>query len=227
MSVAAVLLGMSTARTDPNAVWVFYLNFLPAVFAGIGLFTLLGFTLDAVRDSTELALTDGLTGLLNRRAFDRELIVACARAERYQRDLTLIVLDIDHFKRLNDSYGHPAGDAVIRTVAMVLEEQSRRIDVAARIGGEEFALILPDTPPAAALRLAERLRQAVGRSGNEAIAYTASFGVASAHEAGTHADALLQAADDALYAAKAAGRNCVRYAADPEREPAALIGAVH
>lgn len=224
--VVAVLLGMSTARSDPNAVWNFYLGFLPSIFAGVGLFTLLGFTLDAVRDSRELALTDALTGLLNRRAFDRELFIACARAERFQRDLTLIVLDIDNFKQLNDSFGHPAGDAVIRSVGLVLQELSRRIDVAARIGGEEYALILPDTPTAAALRLAERLRQAVAQRGDEAIAYTASFGVAAVQDTGTVAEDLLKAADDALYAAKAAGRNCVRFAAEPDREPTALIGIV-
>lgn len=226
VSVWAVLMGLNTARTAPNAVWIYYLGFLPTVFAGIGLFTMLSFTLDAVRDSTELALTDGLTGLLNRRAFDRELVIACARAERFQRELSLVLLDIDNFKQLNDSFGHPAGDAVLRTVARVIEAQSRRIDITARIGGEEFALLLPDTPAAAALRLADRLRQAIVQSGNERVAYTASFGVACVEDAGATPKALFKAADEALYAAKEAGRNCVRHAAHPKLDLSELIGVV-
>jgi diguanylate cyclase (GGDEF)-like protein len=226
LPLSAGVLAMNDTRDHPEALWLFYPGLLPTIFAGIGLFTLLGFTLDAVRDSAELALTDGLTGLLNRRAFDRELTVACARAERFQRDLTLIVLDIDFFKQLNDSYGHPAGDAVLRTVARVMEDQSRRIDVAARIGGEEFAMVLPDTPPSAALRIAERLRQGVAQSGNDSIAYTASFGVASAQEGGVAPKTLMQSAEDALHAAKDAGRNAVRYAGHENTAPAALIGAV-
>lgn len=226
ISIAALAIGMTNSRQDPNAVWMFYVGFLPTLFTGVGLFAMLGFTLDAIADSTELALTDGLTGLLNRRAFDNELAVAVARAERYQRDLTLILTDIDNFKQLNDSYGHPAGDAVIRAVGRVLVEKSRRIDTVARIGGEEFALILADTPSAAGLRLAERLRQAVSNASSESISFTASFGVVSINDTDPTPAALMAAADEALYAAKDAGRNCVRYGADPDREPAQLIELV-
>lgn len=225
IAISALIVGVTTARDDPG-IWMLYLNPLPALYVGVGLFTLLGFALDAIRDSTELAMSDGLTGLLNRRAFDRELYVATARAARYRRGLTLIILDIDHFKQVNDRFGHPAGDSVLRAVARIMEEQSRRVDVAARIGGEEFALILPDTPTAAALRLAQRLCDAIARSGSESMNYSASLGVASVEDTGTDPEALYAAADHAMYAAKAAGRNCVRYAGQPDRDIASLIGAV-
>jgi diguanylate cyclase (GGDEF)-like protein len=226
VTAMALLIGMSGGRSEPDGAWMFFLAFMPTLFTGIGLFTLLGFALDALHDSNQLARTDGLTELLNRRAFDSELGIALARAERYQRELSLVVVDIDNFKALNDNYGHPAGDAVIRAVARVLSESARRIDIVARIGGEEFALILADTPPSAALRLAERLRQAVIHASSDMIAFTASFGVASTQDTGTDSDAIMKAADDALYAAKKAGRNCVRYARDPGVAPAALIGLV-
>ncbi|MFK8043293.1 diguanylate cyclase [Congregibacter sp.] len=224
--IAGMLLGMSSARFDPTATWVALLGFLPIIFAGIGLFTLVSVTLDALNDSNRLAHTDGLTGILNRRAFDSELAIAVARSERYQRDLSLIVLDIDEFKALNDNYGHPAGDAVIRAVARVMTETARRIDIVSRIGGEEFALILPDTPASAALRLAERLRQAIGSAGADSIAISASFGVSSVQDTGHDAKAMLAAGDEALYAAKKAGRNCVRFARDPHTELKELIGLV-
>lgn len=199
-----------------------YLGFLPAITAGLSLFSLLSFTLDAIHDSETLARTDGLTGLLNRRAFDNELAIEVARTQRYPRDLSLITLDIDKFKHLNDTYGHPTGDEVIRAVSRVLLANSRRVDRVARIGGEEFALILADTPSSSALRLAERLRQAMSNDNSTGIAYTASFGVACLQSADKDPEALLHAADRALYAAKAAGRNCVRYAREPNRDPAAI-----
>ena len=225
IAISALVIGVTSARDDPD-IWLFYTNPLPALYAGVGLFTLLGFALDAIRDSTELAMSDGLTGLLNRRAFDREMHIAVARADRYDRGLSLIVLDIDNFKQVNDRFGHPAGDSVLRAVARIMEEQSRRVDVAARIGGEEFALILPDTPTAAALRLARRLCRAIDQGGNDSLNFSASLGVASVEDTGADAQALYQAADAAMYAAKEAGRNCVRYAAQPERDIAELIGVV-
>lgn len=227
VSTVVLLVSVTLGRTDSQGLWLSYLAFMPTVFTGVGLFALLGFTLDVIQNSQKLALTDGLTELFNRRAFDRELAVAVARAQRYQRDLTLMLLDIDHFKKLNDTFGHPAGDAVIRSVARVLEQSTRRIDVVARIGGEEFAVILADTPPSAALRLAERLRHAISEAGSESIRFTASFGVAGLDEGHQDPESLLKAADEALYAAKSAGRNCVRYAADPERSPDNFIGLVN
>ncbi|EAQ96738.1 GGDEF domain-containing protein [Congregibacter litoralis] len=226
VAVAGMLTGMSSARSDPNTAWIMLLSVLPILFAGLGLFTLVSIALDALHDSNRLARTDGLTGILNRRAFDSELALAVARAERHQRELSLIVLDLDAFKALNDNYGHAAGDAILRAVARIMTETARRIDIVARIGGEELAVILPDTPASAALRLAERLRQAIDAASTDSLAVSASFGVSSIQDTGHDAKALLAAADQALYAAKDGGRNCVRYALEPLREPAELIGLV-
>ncbi|MEM7691820.1 MAG: GGDEF domain-containing protein [Pseudomonadota bacterium] len=219
-------IGWRNSYENPVAAFGFYLSFLPTILTGVGLFALLSFTLDAIEDSKALARTDGLTGLLNRRAFDDELVIAVARAERYQRELSLILLDIDNFKTLNDTYGHPAGDAVLRAIARVLLEKSRRIDVVARIGGEEFAVILADTPASAALRLAERLRQAVSNASSESIGFTASFGVANLQDIAGDPEELLREADKALYSAKENGRNRVRYADQVDREPKELLGLV-
>lgn len=225
-SLSATLAGLTPMRVEAGTIETLYLLFLSALFVGIALFVMLSVTLDALQHSTELAQTDGLTGLLNRRAYEQALQVAAARAERFQRDLSLIVLDVDNFKQLNDDYGHRAGDAVLRAVAQVLLDKSRRIDTVARVGGEEFALILADTHVAAALRLAERLRESLCAASTESIVFSASFGVASVAETKCSAEALHLAAGSALSAAKDAGKNRVRYAKDPSRDSAELIGLV-
>ncbi|MEM1142108.1 MAG: GGDEF domain-containing protein [Pseudomonadota bacterium] len=219
----AFWIGTTQSDTNPVAAWGLYLSFLPVLLSGVGLFALLSFTLDAITESEALARTDGLTGLLNRRAFDEELTKVHARAERYQRDLSLILLDIDNFKELNDDHGHPAGDAALKRVARVLEDGSRQIDAIARIGGEEFAVILADTPSSAAIQLAERLRHEISIAGNDAQPFTASFGVASAsgEDFQSGAMALLREADKALYAAKRAGRDRVESPEGSDR-PSAL-----
>ena len=212
--------------SDSTTMGDIYLGFIPVLLTGVSLFSLLSFTLEAIRDSVALARTDGLTGLLNRRAFDDELAIAVTRAERYPQDLSLITLDIDNFKHLNDTYGHPAGDKVICAVSRMLLATSRRVDRVARIGGEEFAIVLADTSSTAALRLAERLRQAISSDDSTGITCSASFGVACLQSADKRPEALLHAVDRALYAAKAAGRNCVRYALEPNRDPATIIDPI-
>ena len=212
--------------SDSTTMGDIYLGFIPVLLTGVSLFSLLSFTLEAIRDSVALARTDGLTGLLNRRAFDDELAIAVTRAERYPQDLSLITLDIDNFKHLNDTYGHPAGDKVICAVSRMLLATSRRVDRVARIGGEEFAIMLADTSSTAALRLAERLRQAISSDDSTGITCSASFGVACLQSADKRPEALLHAVDRALYAAKAAGRNCVRYALEPNRDPATIIDPI-
>jgi diguanylate cyclase (GGDEF)-like protein len=164
-----------------------------------------------------LATTDGLTGLFNRRALDEHLSARFAEAVRYQRPLSFVLLDIDHFKKVNDNHGHPAGDAVLRGVAEVLAGQARATDRAARYGGEEMALLLPETDLAGALVIAERARAAVERASHDtesgALSVTASFGVSSVPAAGIGTPAqLLEAADQALYRAKQGGRNRVETA---------------
>ena len=156
-----------------------------------------------------LATTDGLTGLSNHRAFQERLAEEGGRAARYGTPLSLILLDVDRFKKFNDTYGHPAGDAVLKAVARVLREGARDTDLVARYGGEEFVLLLPLTGQEGAAALAERLRTAVEEQPWPLQAVTASFGVATlrlGEEVGTD---LVVRADDALYQSKAAGRNRV------------------
>ena len=162
------------------------------------------------------ALVDGLTGLANRRRTESALDEEIVRASRLGSELTLVLLDIDHFKEVNDRYGHAAGDAVLKELALVLVHSLREIDTAGRWGGDELALILPGTDTTGGAQLSERIRQTLERSripieGGGPISATASFGVASFLRAGSR-ERLLAAADEALYRAKGAGRNRVESA---------------
>ncbi|GGA84339.1 diguanylate cyclase [Arenimonas soli] len=168
-----------------------------------------------------LAMTDALTGLANRRHFGDQLARETTRAAETGRPLSLVTLDIDHFKAINDQHGHPAGDAVLRRIALLLEEQVRGSDLLARVGGEEFAVLAVDTGMIEAGQLAERLRAAVEDAGSFAvghasIAVTISLGVVTrriqAGELARAPERLLAAADDALYRAKRNGRNRVEVA---------------
>ncbi|NOK02000.1 MULTISPECIES: diguanylate cyclase [Myxococcus] len=175
----------------------------------------------AARREELLALTrtDALTGLSNRRAFEERLNDEFARSRRYGAPLSLVMLDIDHFKRINDSFGHPFGDHVLKAVAQTARARLREVDLLARYGGEEFIALLPETGPADALRVCERVRDAiaalelehVGGSGKpQCVRLTASLGVATVPSSDLpSAEALLRAADASLYAAKGAGRNRV------------------
>src|SRR3954470_2350210 len=157
----------------------------------------------------DAARTDALTGLLNRRGFQELMEIETERALRSSRPLAILVGDLDHFKHLNDRYGHAAGDEALRRFAEIASAASRRIDAVARIGGEEFALLLPETEQHAAYLLAERLRRAAKEPGaaRDAELPTVSFGVASFPSHAADAAALMHAADQALYAAKAMGRD--------------------
>ena len=158
----------------------------------------------------EAAFTDHLTGLANRRRFERQLEREVARMERYGHPFSLLMIDIDNFKDLNDSFGHVAGDDVIRRLSRVLREGTRGIDLAARIGGEEFAVLLVETGKDGGSEVAERLRAAIKVLEIPTARHiTASFGVAECPgDAQTAADAL-KAADVALYEAKRNGRDRV------------------
>ena len=164
--------------------------------------------------------TDVLTGWHNRRYLQVRLLEELARARRERSQVVCLMLDVDHFKRINDSWGHVAGDAVLRELANRIDAEVRASDVAARYGGEEFVVLLPDTNPAAAERLAERIRRAIAAAafalpGGDSVAVTVSIGIAAVSpDAGTDdlktaGDALLARADVALYRAKAAGRDRV------------------
>ena len=160
------------------------------------------------------AETDHLTGLLNRRAFQEQLQALLHEARRNSRPVGLVILDIDHFKRVNDDHGHHTGDLALVAVAEALRESVRERDVVARLGGEEFALVLPSTAPDASFLIAERARDKVANQTGVDHRLTLSAGLASYPEDGQDAEALLRCADNALYAAKRAGRDrAARYGA--------------
>ncbi|GJE56366.1 sensor domain-containing diguanylate cyclase [Methylobacterium sp. WL9] len=165
-----------------------------------------------------LAMTDGLTGTLSRRAFREEFSRAFALAHRHRHDLSCIMIDLDHFKSVNDRHGHAIGDVVLAAATAACREELRKSDAFGRMGGEEFAVLLPYTSLPSALRVAEKLRAAIADQRTPTpdgpLQVTASFGVAALDGATTEMDALLQNADAALYAAKHEGRNRCR-AADP------------
>jgi len=165
---------------------------------------------------TDAASTDPLTGLLNRRGFQSVIDNELARSERGLRSFTLLMCDCDFFKHLNDQLGHHAGDEALQAIGRLLEENKRRIDVAARVGGEEFALVLPETDQHEAFIVAERLRSRFADGfADQPVPLTLSLGVATYPTHGMTADALLRAADEALYAAKALGRDrTVLYSAE-------------
>jgi two-component system cell cycle response regulator len=167
-----------------------------------------------------LSRTDPLTGLYNRRYFEERLQEEFARARRYRAPLSLAMLDVDFFKRINDTFGHPFGDEVLRAVAQVTRARLREVDLLARYGGEELIALLPETSPADALRACERVREAIealqldysGPDGaKQVVRCTASLGLASLPSPTLQTpEDLLRAADECLYAAKGAGRNRVR-----------------
>ncbi len=167
---------------------------------------------EANRLLESLALHDTLTSLGNRRAFEQRIVQEMNQARRYGTSLSLLLLDVDSFKAYNDSFGHPAGDEILRRLAMILRGQGRETDFFARYGGEEFIVILPLTDAGGAMTLAERLRAAVETAEWPERQVTASIGAATLLAEMDSEEALVSAADQALYAAKIAGRNCTRHA---------------
>ncbi len=169
------------------------------------------------RTVEQQALVDGLTGLANRRVCTAALEKELARAKRFDEPLALVLADLDDFKRVNDRFGHPTGDEVLKAFAKTLRESVREIDLAGRWGGEEFALLLPGTDLEGGRELAERVRRALEdleltTPDGQAVRVTASFGVAAFPQAGPQ-DALVAASDGALYQAKRSGKNQVVVAA--------------
>lgn len=168
-----------------------------------------------VEEVKSLSLTDALTGCWNRRALDERLNVEVKRCLRYARTLSVVFMDLDHFKRINDEYGHATGDAVLKELALRCQRELKtQVDWLARYGGEEFLIVLPESEAAQAHQLALRLGSVIRNQSididNLSLHVTASFGIAQLQE-GEAMDSFLHRADAALYEAKAAGRDCVRF----------------
>jgi two-component system cell cycle response regulator len=168
---------------------------------------------NAARQLYESAMRDALTGVYNRRSLDQRMREEFAYALRHKSSLSFLLLDLDHFKRINDTFGHPAGDAVLRHVGELVPRYLRREDVAARYGGEEFAIVARSIGVEGARTLGERIRKRIAEApvtfGHQSIPITGSIGIATLDERKRYAsaDALLAAADQALYRAKEGGRN--------------------
>lgn len=161
----------------------------------------------------QLAITDSLTGLYNRRYFDDRARDAVSAARRYRAPLSVIVFDIDNFKRVNDTYGHSVGDRALMAIAKCVQCAIRKPDVISRVGGEEFHVLLPDTGVKGALNVADRLRRAIREcevaTEDAPIHLTCSFGIAQMNATDGHIDSVLKRADAAMYEAKQNGRDCV------------------
>lgn len=165
-----------------------------------------------------LAVTDGLTGVFNHRRFQEALEAELLRSDRHKRPMGVLMVDVDFFKKVNDAMGHPAGDALLRQLAVALGQDLRQTDLIARYGGEEFGVLLPETTKAEAMQVGERMRANVEEKVNHGTPWplriTVSIGVATFPEDGKTPEELLIAADQALYLAKRHGRNRVRGAKD-------------
>ena len=176
---------------------------------------------ETLSEKHSAATTDRLTGVANRSALLPALFNEVERVNRYDRPLSVAFIDIDHFKEVNDTYGHEAGDAVLRRVAQILRDNIRRSDIVARYGGEEFMLLLTETPVEEASRLAEKLRMLVMREqieipGGEKISVTISIGIAGGRGEAVRFDTIMRDADAAMYSAKSLGRNQTYVFAEPD-----------
>ena len=177
-----------------------------------------------------LAITDGLTQLFINRYFRQKLEDELRRSQRYNRSLSLIMMDIDHFKKFNDTYGHQRGDAVLATTARIMKNNVRETDIPCRYGGEEFAVILPETDAKEAIILAERLREGIENYDfpgpkDEMLKVTTSLGIASFDKDIMNIADLIERADKAMYASKAAGRN--RVTVDDTKSVAKSVAAAN
>jgi diguanylate cyclase (GGDEF)-like protein len=163
---------------------------------------------------TVLAITDGLTGLNNHRAFQEKLAEEFERTQRYKTPTSVLLLDVDKFKTYNDTFGHPEGDLVLKTVSKVLQETARETDTICRYGGEEFVIVLPSTGEQGAIAAAEKFRTAIEQQPWRLRTVTASFGIATLHADSITARTLVVQADQALYSSKETGRNRVTHYLD-------------
>ena len=189
--------------------------FIPSVVAPLASWPLLSLLMKVdklEREMRELATYDSLTGLLNRRAFFNRASMFCEFAEREGMPISFVILDLDNFKSINDSYGHQAGDGVLIAFAKSVKSVVRKSDIVGRIGGEEFAFLLPDTSESAAVEFTERLHHVIRHSvvsyDHHSISYTVSMGIVSlVPDRSDDIDLIYKNADQSLYIAKEEGRN--------------------
>src|SRR5437764_6296734 len=208
--IAVAYFGVLVALGDLTATPVLHWALVTGIVVVAGVFTAVQHThLERLIDRlTDAARTDSLTGLLNRRGFEDLFATELERARRTGRPLSVIICDLDSFKAVNDRFGHAAGDRALEQLSGILRRAKRRIDTAARVGGEEFAVIAPDSDQHAAYILAERMRREVReRFAAEPYTLTLSLGLATFPRHGAYAEALIGGADEALYAAKKLGRD--------------------
>ena len=211
---------------DPDARnwWIAIVGSLLAVSALAGV--LYGRAQHLIGLLSEVAVSDELTGLLNRRGYQQRLREELARAERGGKPLSIVLGDIDGFKALNDRFGHSEGDEALQAFAETCRRHVRDVDFMSRVGGEEFAIVLPGADEAAAFLAAERLRRGIRSEMRtpDGAAITASFGIATYPEHGSKAECLLDHADQAMYAAKRLGRDCtVPYSSDMSTTTPSLV----
>ncbi|HKP90341.1 MAG TPA: diguanylate cyclase [Thermoleophilaceae bacterium] len=203
---SAALVQQGDIQTTPVIHWLFVTSTLVVAGAFIGVQR--GHVDRLIDRLSSAARTDSLTGLVNRRGFEELFDTELERARRGERPLSVIVADLDGFKAINDRYGHAAGDRALEKLSQILQAVKRRVDTAARVGGEEFAVIAPDSDHHAAYILAERIRREVRETfAVEQFPMTISLGVATFPRHGATAEALIGGADEALYAAKKLGRD--------------------
>jgi diguanylate cyclase (GGDEF)-like protein len=171
------------------------------------------------RELARMANSDELTGIANRRSFLQAFRSEAERAKRYKKNLSLVLLDLDYFKQINDQYGHAVGDEVLKHFAAEAKKVLREIDILGRVGGEEFAVLMPETDLRSAKRVAERLRKHIANTqvGTERglLSITFSAGVVAALAGTAEVEGMMRRADDALYEAKHAGRNNVKASVYP------------
>lgn len=198
----------------------------PSAFIGIGLFAVFLLAADLAERMGKLAASDPLTGVLNRRGFDEAGARALALARRQRQPLTIVMLDLDRFKAINDRYGHAAGDVVLRRVSEHVGNSIRAGDLFGRLGGEEFALLLVDASPSVAMEAIDRIRITLSEleivAGAHRIRITASFGITGPSEPQEELSAILARADSALYQSKMTGRDRVTMAPLPPTLPPGL-----
>ena len=218
-AIAAVVVG-ALLEPDGETMDAMVINRGMTIVVILGIAFLLNRVTHSEKLLVRIATTDPLTGIFNRRHFTAMLVREHNRAERYKTTFSLLMLDIDHFKRVNDTYGHPIGDEAIKAMAGAASKHLRPTDLIGRFGGEEFVVLLPHTEEGGAVVAAERIRESVAKvvvaAGDKAVRITVSIGTAT-YRRRVSAEALLNCADQALYAAKTGGRNqvCVGRLVEP------------